>query len=213
MIVGPVVATFPDVAVSFYHASPMSEPESRPADADPVVVKSGGGVRVDPEPVVDGIFRVAPDGSAVLLGGRCTSCGRLDFPRPVVCAFCRSDDVAEIELGRTGGAVWAWTSVAAAPPGYEGPVPYGFGIVELDEGIRVITRLTEADPSRVTFGDRVRCVADPVGTDDDGTQTVAWAFEPAATDHPLRCGGRNVPEPGTFLPPERGTDADQMGGS
>lgn len=132
----------------------------------------------DAVPVVAGVFRVLQDGAALLVGGRCGSCGRLDFPRPAVCPYCRSDEVAEIELGSTGGTVWAWTSVAAAPPGYDGPVPYGFGVVELDEGIRVVTRVTEADPTRLSFGDRVRCVAEPVGTDDDGNPVVAWAFGP-----------------------------------
>ncbi len=131
--------------------------------------------------VIEGMFRIASGGDereARLVGGRCASCGRPDFPRPQVCAYCRSDDVEEAELGATGGTVWAWTSIGVAPPGYEGPVPYGFGVVELDEGIRVITRLTEADPARLSFGDRMRCVVDRIGIDDQGHETLAWAFEP-----------------------------------
>ena len=27
-----------------------------------------------------------------------------------------------------------WTAVTTAPPGYEGPVPYGFGVVETSDG-------------------------------------------------------------------------------
>lgn len=127
-------------------------------------------------PVVEGMFRVLEDGEARLVGGRCSSCGRLDFPRPAVCAYCRSTEVEEAELGATGGTIWAWTSIAVAPPGYEGPVPYGFGVVELDEGIRVVTRLTESDPARLSFGERVRCVADAVAVDDDGHEALAWAF-------------------------------------
>ncbi len=129
-------------------------------------------------PVVDGVFRVLEGGGAVLIGGRCTSCGRPDFPRAQVCAYCRSTNVEEAELGADGGTVWAWTSIAVAPPGYEGPVPYGFGVVELDEGIRVVTRLTEADPAHLSLGDRMRCVVDRVGADGQGNDVAAWAFEP-----------------------------------
>ena len=68
--------------------------------------------------------------------------------------------------------------MTAAPPGYTGPVPFGFGIVELErERLRVITRLTEADPTRLTFGAPMRLVADSL-PGDDGEPVVTWAFEP-----------------------------------
>ena len=41
-----------------------------------------------------------------------------------------------------------------APPGYTGEVPFGFGVVELPEGLRVITRLTESRPGKAPFGRR-----------------------------------------------------------
>jgi hypothetical protein len=67
--------------------------------------------------------------------------------------------------------------VTAAPAGYEGPVPYGFGVVELnDSGLRVVTRLTEPDPARLTFGQPMVLVADQVSDD-----VATWAFTPAAT--------------------------------
>ena len=60
------------------------------------------------------------------------------------------------------------------PPGYDGPVPYGFGVVELEGiGLRVVTRLTESDPARLHAGERMTLVTDDVG---DGVAT--WAFAP-----------------------------------
>ena len=51
--------------------------------------------------------------------------------------------------------------MTAAPPGYNGPVPYGFGVVELDGiGLRVVGRLTEADPARSRAAMPMRLVAD-----------------------------------------------------
>jgi uncharacterized OB-fold protein len=74
----------------------------------------------------------------------------------------------------TSGTLWAWTAVNAAPPGYEGDVPYGFGVVELaGDGLRVVTRLTEADPSRLAEGMTMRFVVAELST---GKST--WAFEP-----------------------------------
>ena len=66
--------------------------------------------------------------------------------------------------------------MTAPPPGYEGPTPYGFGVVELTrEQLRVVTRLTEPDPERLQFGQPMTLVADELH---DGV--VTWAFTPAA---------------------------------
>ena len=68
------------------------------------------------------------------------------------------------------------TAVTAAPPGYIGAVPFGFGVVELThEKLRVITRLTEPDPANLEYGQSMRLVADTLpGQDGD---VVTWAFE------------------------------------
>jgi uncharacterized protein len=117
-----------------------------------------------------------PDGSVALIGGYSPSSGRHHFPPAAICPYSGADDVETVTLsGR--GALWAWTSVTAAPPGYEGPVPYGFGVVELaDEGLRVIGRLTEADPGALTFGQPMHVVVEELA----GGQRV-WAFAPIGT--------------------------------
>ena len=76
------------------------------------------------------------------------------------------------------GVLWAWTAVTAAPPGYEGPVPYGFGVVELPEGVRIITRLTEADPAKLTQGQTMVLVLDPL-VEDAERRVLTYAFAPA----------------------------------
>jgi uncharacterized OB-fold protein len=68
--------------------------------------------------------------------------------------------------------------VSNRPPGYRGPVPYGFGVVELADGLRVITRLTESDPARLQPGLAVRLVVEPLFADDDGTPVLSYAFAP-----------------------------------
>ena len=83
----------------------------------------------------------------------------------------------EVRLSEVG-RLWAWTAVTAAPPGYEGPVPYGFGIVELEaEALRVVGRLTEPDPSRLAAGQPMRVVVERLPGDLD-----MWAFAPEACD-------------------------------
>ena len=51
--------------------------------------------------------------------------------------------------------------MTAPPPGYQGEVPYGIGVVELPEGVRVITRLTESDPAPSPRARRWSCGSCP----------------------------------------------------
>jgi uncharacterized OB-fold protein len=122
------------------------------------------------EPIADGLF-----GDEGLTGGACGQCSQRHFPLAATCPWCGADCVVSVTLSTTG-TLWAWTAVNAPPPGYEGDVPYGFGVVELpDDGLRVITRLTEPDPSCLAEGMRMRFVVVELPT---GKST--WAFEQAA---------------------------------
>jgi uncharacterized OB-fold protein len=125
----------------------------------------------DRVPVHEGLFTTEPR----LIGGRCGNCGRHQFPRGSLCPYCGKDDVAEALLSPTG-TLWAWTAVSAAPPGYRGEVPYGFGVVELPDGLRVLTRLTESDPAALAYGQDVRLQLVSLHTDDEGRDVMTWAF-------------------------------------
>jgi uncharacterized protein len=118
-----------------------------------------------------------------LLGGRCRACGQHHFPRHVVCPYCASGDTEGAELSPVG-RLWAWTAVTHLPPGYRGDVPYGFGVVELPEGLRVVTRLTESDPGRLRFEQPMHLVLDPLHTDDEGRSIVTYAYTPDRSPSP-----------------------------
>jgi uncharacterized protein len=132
-------------------------------------------------PLHDGLFREQGDGSIVLIGGYSPSSGRTHFPRLPACPYTGADDVEEVELP-TQGTLWGWTAVTARPPGYDGEMPFGFGIVELTDGLRVITRLTESDPGALSFGQPMGLVAETLQTDDDGTAVITYAFSPDTRD-------------------------------
>ena len=118
------------------------------------------------------------DGDApALLGSRCAACGAHHFPRHDTCPYCAADGPLPTQLS-SAGSLWAWTAVTAAPPGYQGPVPYGVGVVELPEGIRVITRLTEGDPSALVSGQAMALRIVALHTDADGRDVVTFAFAP-----------------------------------
>ncbi len=128
--------------------------------------------------ITDGLFEMHDDGTIALIGGYSPTSERFHFPRLETCPYTGATDIATVTLS-SDATLWAWTAVTAAPPGYLGPVPYGFGVVELThERLRVITRLTEADPARLSFGEPMRLVADTL-PGEAGEPVVTWAFRSA----------------------------------
>ena len=131
-------------------------------------------------PVREGLWATDAGGDDHLVGGRCGACDRHHFPLAGTCPYCGASEVREVALsGR--GTLWGWTAVTAAPPGYRGEVPFGFGVVELPEGLRVITRLDEPDPDRLEFGMPMRLAVAPLHVDDEGRTVMSWTFVPAVS--------------------------------
>jgi uncharacterized OB-fold protein len=113
-----------------------------------------------------------------LLGSRCAACGSTLFPRADACTYCATEGPAPVELSGPG-TLWAWTAVTAPPPGYQGEVPFGVGVVELPEGVRVIARLTESDTAALAAGQPMELRIVTLHRDDDGNDVVTYAFAPA----------------------------------
>jgi acetyl-CoA acetyltransferase/uncharacterized OB-fold protein len=144
----------------------------------------------------DGLFSgVDAGGGARLLGGRCASCGRFSFPAQSVCAYCASDGCQVVPLSERG-VIEVCTTVTNRPPGYEGTLPFGFGVVELPEGIRIISRI--ANPASASPGANADLIVEPLSTDNEGRDIVTYAFTPSAggpaprkAQHPIS----SVPHP------------------
>lgn len=128
--------------------------------------------------VREGLF--SDEASPALLGSQCGSCGAFHFPRHDTCPYCSAEGPAPTNLS-TSGTLWAWTAVTAPPPGYLGETPFGVGVVELPEGIRVITRLTESDPTQLQAGQAMQLRIVALHCDDDGNDVITYAFAPVAS--------------------------------
>ena len=122
-------------------------------------------------PIAEGLFDVDADGTITLIGGYSPTSGKFHFPLLDTCPYSGGRDVERVALSRDA-TLWAWTTVTAPPPGYDGPVPYGFGIVELThERLRVITRLQCADFDALEYAQPMTLVADELPSG-----AVTWAF-------------------------------------
>ncbi len=131
--------------------------------------------------VHDRLFVVDDDGQGRLVGGYSPSSGKFHFPQLPTCPYTGAADVERAVLATTG-TLWGWTAVTAPPPGYQGEIPFGFGVVELPtEGLRVISRLTEGDPTKLHYGQAMHLEIVPLHTDEEGRTVLTYAFAPDAT--------------------------------
>jgi uncharacterized protein len=118
------------------------------------------------------------DGDPHLVANECSSCGALFFDRRNACANCGARDFGARGLANEG-VLRAFTIVHRASPGVE--VPYVSGIIDLDGGGVVKANIVGIDPAprNLSLGMKVKLTTFPIGTDTEGTQAVAFAYEPA----------------------------------
>ena len=125
-------------------------------------------------PIAPGLF-TEDVGEPRLLAGRCASCRELHFPAADTCPYCGAGAVAQPIGSR--GTLRLFTVVATAPPGYRGPVPYGFGVVEVEaSGLCVVSRLEEAALERLAPGLPMHLVIAPLFSDAEGCDVLSWSF-------------------------------------
>jgi uncharacterized protein len=85
-----------------------------------------------------------------LLIQTCHNCGRPNMYPRHFCPFCQSDDLGW-ETAAGTGVLHSFTVVRAVPPrGFEPDLPYALGVVKLDEGVQLTTRLEPSDDGEWT---------------------------------------------------------------
>ncbi|RLI30308.1 MAG: transcriptional regulator [Candidatus Hecatellales archaeon] len=93
-----------------------------------------------------------------LIGTRCPRCGAIHFPRRLVCPQCGSRELEEYKLSEKGKLL-SFTVIKDDPPkGYEFQTPYVVGLVELEDGVKILTQLTDVFPEEVYVGMPVEMV-------------------------------------------------------
>lgn len=88
----------------------------------------------------------------VLMLGRCDSCSRIHYyPRPM-CPLCWSEAVTLVPAGGHG-TLYTWSTVFVNDlPPFNAKLPYIAAQVDLDEGVRITTIITGAEPKDLSIG-------------------------------------------------------------
>lgn len=114
-----------------------------------------------------------------LVGSKCKDCGEVMLGQTSNCANCTGKNMEVIPLSKHG-TLWTYTIIRHRPPGaYRGPdpfVPFAEGLVELPDGIRVLSVL-ECDVDKVKIGMELELVAFPLYTNEQGQTVIAFRFK------------------------------------
>jgi uncharacterized OB-fold protein len=80
------------------------------------------------------------------------------------------------------GTLWSCAVQNYPPPlpaRYDEPyAPYAMGVVDLEEGLRVVGRISTDAPEEVKPGGAVELVLEPLYHDEDGNEVITWKFKP-----------------------------------
>lgn len=118
------------------------------------------------------------DGTPHLVANVCKECGATYWDRRNACARCGKTNFDRRDMTNEGEVI-SFSIVHRAAPNV--PTPYVSAVIHLDGGGAVKANIigTEPDPEHVKLGMRVKLQTYVAGTDDDGTEAVAFGFSPA----------------------------------
>ncbi len=134
------------------------------------------------KPVFEGLFTETAEGPR-LLGSRCATCNTPYFP---VSPACHNPDCDESKMEDTSfgpdGTLWSYSIQYYPPPPpakYDEPyTPYALGLIDLPEGLRVLSKISTDDPEGLEVGVAVELVLERFHSDGQGNDVITWKFRP-----------------------------------
>lgn len=86
-----------------------------------------------------------------LEAGKCSGCGKLLFPKRLICPECGNRNFETVKLNRQGKLI-TYTVIHVGPSQFTDQVPYAVGIVELNEGVRLLSQIADCPPDELQTG-------------------------------------------------------------
>ena len=133
-------------------------------------------------PIREGLFTMplSPLKQVHLAGSKCHFCGEVSLGKRSTCPNCGRTDIEEIALSQRS-KLWTYTVIRHRPPGdYKGPepfVPFGLGLVELPEGIKVVAPI-DGDVEKLNIGMELELEMYNLYNNEEGNEVIAFKFKP-----------------------------------
>ncbi len=93
---------------------------------------------------------------------RCKTCAQAIFYPRAMCPHCHSDQLEWI-VASGKGTIYTYTVAHQAFGPFAADVPFVVALVELEEGVRMMSRVVDAPSERVTIGAAVSVTFESIG--------------------------------------------------
>ena len=135
-------------------------------------------MQIDPTPQIPLVDYLRLDKQPHLVANECTNCGARFFDRRNACAQCGLRQFTKVPI-RNEAKLKSFTIVHRAAPGI--PAPFVSAVVETKDGTTVRANVVNCDPNPdvVRLGMPLHLTTYCIGTDDDGTEAVAFGYQPS----------------------------------
>ncbi|MDO8647401.1 MAG: Zn-ribbon domain-containing OB-fold protein [Candidatus Diapherotrites archaeon] len=85
-----------------------------------------------------------------LMGAKCEKCGKLHYPQPALCTCGSSKFIAHKFKGE--GTLLSFTDIGSGPEAYAEHAPYCLGIIQLSEGPKITSQLSDCKLEDLKIG-------------------------------------------------------------
>ena len=114
-----------------------------------------------------------------ILGNKCSDCGEEYFPPVNVCRKCRSTSLNDTQMPRNG-TLLSYTMQKESLPGFEDQEPMLFGLVKLENGVKIIAQLVDVTYESLKRGTKLRAVFRRIRTNGESGQIFyGYKFAPS----------------------------------
>ena len=117
-----------------------------------------------------------------LVGSKCGNCGALDFPPRDVCPKCGRKSLGKMGRMKLSGRgrIFSYTVIHDAPKAFDIMKPYVLAIVEMEEGLRMTSQVTDLEPAEAKIGMPVETAFRKLGEEGAaGVIHYGYKFKPA----------------------------------
>ena len=90
-----------------------------------------------------------------LEAAKCKKCGKIFFPPRIICSGCKCKEFETINLQKEGKLL-TYTIIRVAPSQFVDHSPYAMGIVELNDGVKILSQIADCDLDKLEMGQKVR---------------------------------------------------------
>jgi scaffold protein (connect acetoacetyl-CoA thiolase and HMG-CoA synthase) len=112
-----------------------------------------------------------------LIGSKCQHCGKVFFPKRVLCPECRrKGKLEDIKLSGEG-KIHTYSVIHTPTEEFKLIAPYVVAIVELEEGAKITTQIVDCNPDDVKIGEEVEMVFRKIKEEgEDGVISYGYKF-------------------------------------